>query len=133
LVLGTAICAGGSRTKTLTFNRSAAQASSSTLLLAVSAMTIPAIFFQTLPLTERPVTTESLSICVSVFMLMSYFASLWFALRTHTHFCPAGIEPCESKRSPGTAIIILLLASVAVGSISNILVQSIGPVALALT
>jgi Ca2+:H+ antiporter len=62
LVLGTAIFAGGARYKTLTFNRSAAQASSSTLLLAVIAMTVPAIFFQTSPSMERPVATESLSV-----------------------------------------------------------------------
>jgi Ca2+:H+ antiporter len=130
LVLGTAIFAGGLRTKTLTFNRSAAQASSSTLLLAVIAMTMPAIFFQTSPSRERPVTTESLSICVSVLMLMSYFASLWFALRTHAHFYLAQVEHYESKWSLRNAIIILLLASVAVGWISDILVRSIEPVAV---
>src|SRR6516164_7097100 len=47
LVLGTAIFAGGARYKTQRFNRTAALANASTLLLAVIAMNIPAIFFQT--------------------------------------------------------------------------------------
>ena len=130
LALGTAIFVGGARTKTLTFNRSGAQATSSTLLLAVIAMTIPAIFFQTSPSKERPVTTEALSICVSVLMLMSYFASLWFALRTHAHFYIAEVEHYDRRWSGKKAIMILLLASVAVGWISDILVRSIEPVAL---
>jgi len=130
LVLGTAIFAGGTRSKTLTFNRSAAQASSSTLLLAVIAMTMPAIFFQTSPSAERPVTTEYLSLCVSVLMIMSYFASLWFALRTHSHFYLAEMERYEAEWSVRKGIIILMLATVAVGWISDVLVRAIEPVAL---
>jgi Ca2+:H+ antiporter len=130
LVLGTAIFAGGTRYKTLAFNRSAAQASSSTLLLAVIAMTIPAIFFQTSPSMERPVTTESLSLWVSVLMIMSYLASLWFVLRTHAHFYLTKTEHYEAEWSVRKALIILLLAMVAVGWISDILVRSIEPVAL---
>jgi Ca2+:H+ antiporter len=130
LVLGTAIFVGGVRYKTLTFNRSGAQASSSTLLLAVIAMTMPAIFFQTSPSMQRPVTTEALSLCVSVLMIMSYLASLWFVLRTHAHLYLTETEHYEAKWSARKAIIVLLLATLAVGWISDILVSSIEPVAL---
>jgi Ca2+:H+ antiporter len=132
LVLGTAIFAGGARYKTLTFNRSGAQASSSTLLLAVIAMTMPAIFFQTSPSMQRPVTTESLSLCVSVLMIMSYLASLWFVFRTHAHLYLTETEHGEAKWSVREAMVILLLATVAVGWVSDILVRSIEPVALRL-
>lgn len=132
LVLGTAIFIGGARYKTLTFNRSAAQASSSTLLLAVIAMTMPAIFFQTSPSMQGLVTTESLSLCVSVLMIMSYLASLWFALRTHAHLYLIETENYEAQWSVRKGIIILSLATVAVAWIGDILVRSIEPVALQL-
>ncbi|MDQ2946420.1 MAG: calcium/proton exchanger [Acidobacteriota bacterium] len=132
LVLGTAIFAGGARYKTLTFNRSAAQASASTLLLAVIAMTIPAIFFQTSPVMRPAVTTEYLSVFVSVLMILSYLASLWFALRTHPHLYLAETDVYEANWSVRKGIIILLLATIAVGWVSDILVGSIEPVALRL-
>src|SRR6202023_2419470 len=71
LVLGTAIFAGGMQYKTQRFNRTAALANASTLLLAVIAMTIPAIFFQTAPSMSRSVTAEFLSLFVSVLMIMT--------------------------------------------------------------
>jgi Ca2+:H+ antiporter len=123
---------GGSRYKTLTFNRSSAQASASTLLLAVIAMTIPALFFLTSPSMSRPATTESLSLFVSVLMIASYFASLWFALRTHAHLYVIETDAYEAKWSVRKAVTILLLATVAVGWVSDLLVASIEPVALRL-
>jgi len=132
LVLGTAIFVGGARYKTLTFNRSSAQASASTLLLAVIAMTIPALFFQTSPAMRRPATTESLSVFVSVLMIASYLASLWFALRTHAHLYIIETTAYEAKWSTRKAVSILLLATIAVGWVSDLLVASIEPVALRL-
>jgi Ca2+:H+ antiporter len=132
LVLGTAIFVGGAHYKTLTFNRSSAQASASTLLLAVIAMTIPALFFQTSPAMRRPATTESLSVFVSVLMIASYLASLWFALRTHAHLHLIETTAYETKWSTRKAVSILLLATIAVGWVSDLLVASIEPVALRL-
>src|ERR1700730_14452260 len=132
LVLGTAIFVGGAHYKTLTFNRSSAQASASTLLLAVIAMTIPALFFQTSPAMRRPATTESLSVFVSVLMIASYLASLWFALRTHAHLYVIETTAYETKWSTRKAVSILLLATIAVGWVSDLLVASIEPVALRL-
>ena len=130
LVLGTAIFVGGARYKTLAFNRSSAQASASTLLLAVIAMTVPALFFQTSPAISRPATTESLSLIVSVLMIASYLASLWFALRTHAHLYTIETTAYEAQWSTRKAVTILLLATIAVGWVSDLLVASIEPVAL---
>jgi Ca2+:H+ antiporter len=132
LVLGTAIFVGGAQYKTLTFNRSSTQASASTLILAVIAMTIPALFFQTSPAVRRPATTESLSLFVSVLMIASYLASLWFALRTHAHLYVIETTAYEAKWSTKEAVIILLLSTIAVGWVSDLLVASIEPVALRL-
>jgi Ca2+:H+ antiporter len=132
LVLGTAIFAGGARYKTQRFNRTAALANASTLLLAVIAMTIPAILFQTAPSMNRNATIESLSLLVSVLMITIYLASIWFALRTHPHLYGDEIQDYEAKWTLRKSITILFLATLAVAWMSDILVRSIEPVALAL-
>jgi len=132
LVLGMAIFAGGVQYKTQRFNRSAAHANASTLLLAVIAMTIPAIFFQTAPSMRRSVAIESLSLLVSALMIAAYLASLWFALRTHAHLYPDEIEHYEAKWTVKKGISVLSIATLAVAWMSDILVRSIEPVALGL-
>lgn len=130
LVLGTAIFAGGVQYKTQTFNRSAAHANASTLLLAVIAMAIPAIFFHTAPPVLGSVATESLSLFVAALMIATYLASLWFALRTHSHLYPDEIERVETRWGVGKSVAVLLSATLAVAWVSDILVRSIEPVAL---
>jgi Ca2+:H+ antiporter len=128
LVLGTAMFAGGVRYKAQTFNRTAARASASTLLLAVIAITIPAIFFQTTTSVTREATIESLSLLVSVLMMMTYLAGVWFSLRTHVHLYTHEAEPNEGRWSVTKSITILLIATLALASMSDILVRSIEPV-----
>jgi Ca2+:H+ antiporter len=129
LVLGTAMFAGGMQYKIQTFNRTATLASASTLLLAVIAITIPAIFFQTTPSVSRSVTTESLSVLVSVLMMMTYLAGIWFALHTHVHLYTQEREHDEAKWTVTKSITILLIATLAVAWMSDILVRCIEPVA----
>jgi len=129
LVLGTAMFAGGVRYKTQTFNRTAALANASTLLLAVIAMTIPTIFFQTDPSISRSVTIESLSLLVSVLMMMTYLASVWFALHTHVHLFTDDTDNDGANWTVTRSITILLIATLAVAWMSDILVRSIEPVA----
>ena len=62
LVLGTSMLVGGIRHKSQTFNRTAALASASTLLLAVIALVMPAIFVQTGA--SNPHVIEELSVFV---------------------------------------------------------------------
>ncbi|HJU11288.1 MAG TPA: calcium/proton exchanger, partial [Candidatus Binataceae bacterium] len=130
LVLGTAIFAGGTRYKIQQFNRTAALANASTLLLAVIAMTIPAIFFQTAPAVNRNVTTESLSVLVSVLMIATYLASVWFALHTHPYLYNDEMQQYEAKWTVKRSATTLALATFAAAWMSEILVHSIEPVAL---
>src|SRR5579872_3507621 len=109
LVLGTAIFAGGARHKTQRFNRTAALANASTLLLAVIAMTIPAIFFQTTPAANRNAAVESLSILVAVLMIITYLASVWFALRTHPYLYSETTQHYEAKWTVKKSVAILFL------------------------
>ncbi len=132
LVLGTAIFAGGARYKTQKFNRTAARANASTLLLAVIAITIPAIFFQTVPSVGRSDRTESLSVLVSVLMITTYLASVWFAVRTHAHLYSQEVEGYKAKWTVKQCMAVLFLATLAVAWMSKILVRAIEPVALRL-
>src|SRR3989344_9697039 len=83
LILGMAMLAGGWRNKKQQFNSTVARAGSSTLLLAVIALVMPAIFMNTASVPPR--TMEHLSIFVAVLMLIVYAAGLWFLLVTHKH------------------------------------------------
>jgi Ca2+:H+ antiporter len=132
LVLGTAIFAGGARHKTQRFNRTAALANASTLLLAAIAMTIPAIFFQTAPAANRNAAVESLSILEAVLMIITYLASVWFALHTHPYLYSETTQQYEAKWTVKKSIAILFLATLAAAWMSDILVKSIEPVALKL-
>jgi Ca2+:H+ antiporter len=114
LVLGTAIFTGGTRYKTQRFNRTAALANASTLLLAVIAMIIPAISFQTAPPSaSRSATTESLSLLVSLLMITTYLASVWFAIGTHPYLYSDGIQHYQAKWTVKKSITILSLATLA--------------------
>ena len=127
LVLGMAMFFGGRKQKKQEFNKTAALASSSTLLLAVTALVMPAIFFQTAP-TAGVSTIESLSIFVAVCMIIIYFCNLWFSLFTHKHLYTEEVGTYESYWSMRKSVTILLLATFAVAWASDVLVSSIEPV-----
>lgn len=127
LVLGGAIFVGGLKFKTQKFNKTAAMTSGATLLLAVIALVMPAIFHQTSPEASGRIIQE-LSIFVSIFMLIVYFASILFVLFTHKHLYTEEIGKFEAKWSKAKSIIILLIATIAVAWMSEILVGSIEPI-----
>lgn len=126
LVLGMAIFFGGFKKEKQTFNATAAKASSSTLLLAVIALVMPAIFLLT-SATPSTAVVEKLSIVVSLIMILTYVSSLIFSLRTHKHLYIEDVGKYEAKWSIQKSIIILLLATSFVALMSEILVNSIEP------
>jgi len=137
LVLGLAMVAGGARRDKQTFSRTAANAQSAMLLLAVAALVMPAIFELVegrglpRPTDERinyDSTVEGLSLAVAVVLMATYAAGLLFSLKTHKAlFNPAHAdeeghgEPWPVRRS----VMALAVAGVAVGAMSEILVGSI--------
>ncbi|MCX6766605.1 MAG: calcium/proton exchanger [Candidatus Moranbacteria bacterium] len=127
LVLGAAIFVGGLKFKKQKFNKTAAMTSGATLLLAVIALVMPAIFHQTSPEASTKITQE-LSVFVSIFMLIVYLASLLFILFTHKHLYTEEVGKLEAKWSKMKSIIILLVATIAVAWMSEILVGSIEPI-----
>ena len=126
LVLGSAIFFGGLKREKQTFNATAAKASASTLLLAVVALVIPAVFLQTSNIPTFAV-VEKLSIVVSIIMIVVYLASLFFSLYTHKHLYTEEVGKYEAKWSISKSIFILLLSTVAVAFMSETLVGSIEP------
>jgi len=127
LVLGAAIFFGGLKFKKQKFNKTASMTSGATLLLAVIALVMPAIFHQTAPEAGGNITQE-LSIFVSIFMLIVYFASIFFILFTHKHLYTEEVGKLEAKWSKAKSILILLVATIAVAWMSEILVGSIEPI-----
>lgn len=127
LVLGMAIFFGGYKKEKQKFNILAAKASASTLLLAVIALVIPAIFLQTSGSVDSAI-VEKLSVSVAILMMIAYAASLFFSLHTHKHLYSQDVAVVETaKWSKTKSISVLLMATVAVAFMSEILVGSIEP------
>jgi Ca2+:H+ antiporter len=158
LVLGAAAFVGGLGRDRQYFDRAAASAQTTMLMLAVAALVMPAIFVldegEGLPspgaeIVDYNPTVEYLSLAVALVLILSYIAGLWFSLKTHRDLFNPGFEQ-GGAGNPGTAeaevapdhvekdeghheepwsvrkaIIALAIAGLAVGLMSEILVDSI--------
>jgi len=135
LVLGASMFIGGLRRDKQTFNRAAANAQSAMLLLALTALIMPAVFELVvggrLPSPDEELvrydsTVEHLSLAVAIVLMLSYVAGLIFSLRTHRAlFNPHSEHSEEADWSVRKGIIALAVAGIAVGLMSEILVGSI--------
>lgn len=125
-VLGTAMLTGGWGRERQHFNATGAKAQGSMLLLATTALVIPAIFLFTTN-AGSDLTIEHLSIFVSVLMIMAYAANLLFTLHTHKHLYQEEERVTAPHWSVSNSIIILLLATVGAAFVSEILVGAIRP------
>jgi Ca2+:H+ antiporter len=137
LVLGGSMLVGGLRRERQLFNRRAASSQATMLILASAALTMPAVFELVkggdLPLPGAELVTfshavEGLSLIVAIVLLVAYAGGLWFSLISHRDlFNPPeddngdGGEPWSVRRS----VIVLAIAGLAVGLMSEILVGSI--------
>lgn len=110
LVLGAAMFFGGWGRDRQLFDRTAASAQSSMLLLAIAAMVMPAIFELVegrglpSPSSERinyDTTVEHLSYAVAAILILSYIAGLVFSLKTHRDLFNPDHGPDPTK--PGVA------------------------------
>src|SRR4051794_7358282 len=133
LVLGAAVLAGGLRFAHQTFNQAAAAMHSSMLVLAVTALLVPAFFIKVHsgPLNgEEAVRAEALSLWVAAILILVYLAGLIFSLRTHQSYFTTGEEldeepPLWSKRR---ALSVLAVATAGVALDSEFLVGTVEPV-----
>ena len=137
LVMGAAFLIGGWGRERNKFVAEAAGAQATMLLLATVALVLPAMFLLArggeLPqlsdeATNFPSAVEQMSFAVAIVLLLSYFAGLWFSLRTHRDvFNPDTETEDESAHAWSTKKSVGLLAGagIAVGFMSEILVGSI--------
>jgi len=136
LVLGFAMIAVGWGRDRQQFNRTAASAQSSMLLLAAAALTMPAVFQLVshggLPSPHAEIRdfgprVEHLSLAMAIVMLFVYVSGLVFSLRTHRDlFNPeGGHEPEGDPWSVKRSVWVLAAAGLLVGVMSEILVGSI--------
>ena len=137
LVLGAAMFVGGLKRDKQTFNRTAASAQSGMLLLALTALILPAVFQLVhgggLPnVAEERVDfgsdVEKLSFGVAVVLMLSYVGGLVFSLKTHRRlFNPFEEESAEEAGgwSMKKSFVALGVAAVLVGVMSEVLVGSI--------
>ncbi len=139
LVLGASMLVGGLKRDKQTFNATAANAQSAMLLLALVALVLPAVFQLVhgggLPgVGEERVDfgsdLEYLSLGVAIILIGSYVAGLIFSLKTHRKlFNPYGPEEHEGGWTIKRSVVMLAIAAVAVGVMSEILVGSINETA----
>jgi Ca2+:H+ antiporter len=135
LVMGGAMLVGGLPREKQTFNRTAANAQSAMLMLALVALVFPAIF-QLIHGGHLPRVgvdevdfgsdLEKLSFGVALVLLASYVAGLIFSLKTHRDlFNPDGEDHETHRWTVRRAALYLAGSAVAVGLMSEILVGSI--------
>jgi Ca2+:H+ antiporter len=140
LVLGASMLAGGIKRDRQHFDRTAASAQFSMLLLAVAALVMPAIYELVegrglpLPGAERVNyggEVEMLSYVVAGLLVVSYGFWLAFSLRTHrTLFNPPEEQEAAAEHwSIRRSVLMLAVAGIAVGGMSEILVSSISEAA----
>jgi Ca2+:H+ antiporter len=81
LVLGASLLAGGLKYPTQRFNKTAAGAGSTLMVLATIGLIIPALFHHLVPSAAR--SEHRLSVAVGVLLVVTYVLSLIFSLVTH--------------------------------------------------
>jgi Ca2+:H+ antiporter len=141
LVLGAAMLVGGLGRDRQRFDRTMASAQSATLLLAAVALAMPAIFQlvdgHSLPGPGAERLTfgsevEHLSLFVALVLIGTYVAGLLFSLKTHRNLFNPPDDDDEHEGEPWTvrrAVVMLAIAGLAVGLMSEILVGSIAETA----
>ena len=125
LGLGIALFAGGIGRKKQEFNVTAARSNASVLLLAATALTLPAFFLLTPGISEPVI--EHLSITVSALLLVGYIATLYFTLGTHKHLYIVESDEDAVSWSISRGLAVLSAATVAVIFVSDMLVNALTP------
>jgi len=135
LVLGAAALIGGLGRERQRFNPTTANVQSHMLFLAAAALLMPAIFELSegrgLPVPSAEIVdygsdVEGLSVAVALVLMATYVTGLFFSLRTHRDlFNPPYEHEDTLGWSARRSVIVLAVAGVAVGVMSEILVGSI--------
>jgi len=135
LVLGLSLIAGGLRNPVQRFSRATSAMNSTTLMIAVAALVMPAVFNLTLfgTLQHHDISLQHLSLWTSGVLIALYLLNLLFVFRTHrASFAAQHPEEDAPKTSNTQAIVSLGLATALIAGMSEILVDQIASVTKAL-
>jgi Ca2+:H+ antiporter len=135
LVLGLAMVCGGIRRERQKFDRVAAAASATLLMLAALALVVPAVFHfvaegavarATLTPIREAAIERTLSFEIAIVLFVSYILSLLFTLKTHKHLYTGAAEEHEKEKvNVGRAVVTLLVATAGVAWMSELLVHAV--------
>ena len=127
LVTGAAFFAGGVKHKTQRFNVAGANIQSTMMLLAAVALVMPAAYHFLAG--ARGISSETdLSLEIATVLLATYAATLWFTLRTHSHFFTGHGERAPASAAPwsvGRALGVLGASTALIAWMSEILVGTV--------
>ena len=124
LILGLSFLVGGWKRVEQSFSTASAELHSSTLVIAVIALLMPALFATTAGATEFR--EEAVSIGVSIVLILTYAASLLFALKTHRSlFAHEGGHGETAMWSLRRGVTTLAIATAFVAWMSEILVGAL--------
>lgn len=138
LVLGLAVLLGGWKRQHQKLNTTLAGMHTSSLLLAVAGLMVPALFVHARPgLAHEHAGTHdpqvwSLSVGVSVVLIAMYLLGLLFTLKTHQSVFTGGQESEPPHWTKGRALGTLTLATTFVAWMAHLLVHTVEPMTEAL-
>jgi Ca2+:H+ antiporter len=128
-VAGASMLAGSWRRDVVKFNALAAESQAGQMMLAISAMLVPALFFRVAQQSHQERLIHPVSLGVSVVLLVSYALGLLFAFRTHRDRLNAMADwdaPHDQAWSMRRALALLIVASVLMGVVAEGLVHAVG-------
>ncbi|HEV2757020.1 MAG TPA: calcium/proton exchanger [Actinomycetota bacterium] len=125
LVLGLSFLVGGWKRGEQRFNRAASGLHSSSLVIAVIGLVMPALFALTPAASEFR--TEAVSVGVAIILIALYGLGLLFSLKTHKSLFRSDFDHGEPKWSVGKAMGMLGGATVLVALMSEFLVGALEP------
>jgi Ca2+:H+ antiporter len=132
LVLGASLVAGGFKFSQQSFNRTAMQTATASLLLASIGLLVPTVFhYGAAGGGWKPVIAERLSLAIAVVLFLTYLCMLTFSLVTHKDILSAPAEaPQHAPESePGwsktRALTVLFVSTAFVAWLSEFLVSSV--------
>ncbi len=138
LVFGAACFIGGLKRPNLNFNIQGARIQATSLILAVIALMIPALFHYTSHAAGVAV-ERHLSLEIAIVLLLIYLVSLIFSLRTHKQLFSSSASDLDETEhvehvpwSLKKAFAVLVLSTVAIAWLSEMLVASVEHAAHAL-
>jgi Ca2+:H+ antiporter len=120
--------AGGWKRQTLKFNALAAESQAGSMILAISAFLIPALFFRASIRAHHGELIHPVSIGTSVILVICYCLGLFFSFKTHRDVLSAQAEVIEHDApqwKPSRALLLLGIASVLMGVVAEGLVRAV--------